>query len=57
MIQPMADSSDVLRQARAMLAEPSEPGAASTVAAAALFALAALALAFAVLMLPSPWPM
>ena len=46
-----------LRQARAMLAEPSRAdGLGGLAAAAAFFAVAALALATTVVMMPTPWP-
>jgi hypothetical protein len=47
-----------LRQARALLAAPAARAEsfAAVTGAAALFCLAALALAFAVVMMPTPWP-
>ena len=57
----MADSSfdpQRLRQARALLAAPSARAESlgGVAAAAALFAISALALAAAVVMMPTPWP-
>jgi len=46
-----------LREARAILAEPSRAdGLGGLAAAAAFFAVAALALATTVVMMPTPWP-
>jgi hypothetical protein len=47
-----------LRQARALLASPpqSSAGLGGLAAAAALFAISALALAVTVMMMPTPWP-
>jgi len=57
----MADSSfdpQRLRQARALLAPPPAraEGLGGLAAAAALFAISALALAVTVVMMPTPWP-
>ena len=57
----MADSSfdpQRLRQARALLAAPPvrAEGLGGLAAAAALFAISALALAATVVMMPTPWP-
>jgi hypothetical protein len=57
----MADSSfdpRRLRQARALLAPPPTraAGLGGLAAAAALFAISALALAVTVMMMPTPWP-
>jgi len=47
-----------LREARALLAAPAAraESLAAVTAAAAFFAISALALAFAVVMMPTPWP-
>jgi hypothetical protein len=46
-----------LRQARVLLAEPQSPdGMGGLTAAAAFFAVSALALAVTVVMMPTPWP-
>lgn len=46
-----------LRQARVMLAAPdASDGLAALTAAAAFFAVSALALAVTVVMMPTPWP-
>jgi hypothetical protein len=60
-ITAMADSSfdpQRLRQARALLAAPptASAGLGGLAAAAAFFAISALALAAAVVMTPTPWP-
>jgi hypothetical protein len=55
----MRDSSPTqLRRARALLAAPPRQAAslAGVTAAAALFAVSALALATTVVMMPTPWP-
>jgi len=54
---PQTDSQ--LRRARALLAPPPPrvESLAGVTAAAALFAVSALALAVAVVMMPTPWPM
>lgn len=57
----MADSSfdpQRLRQARALLAAPPvrAEGLGGLAAAAAFFAISAMALAVAVVMMPTPWP-
>jgi hypothetical protein len=57
----MTDSrfdSTPVRRARALLAAPPAPAESfvALTAAAGLFATAAMALAFAVVMMPTPWP-
>jgi hypothetical protein len=54
----MAETDSRLRRARALLASPpARPESlAGVTAAAALFAVSALALATAVVMMPTPWP-